>query len=132
MNGRASPLRPTRDLLVQLAALRISPNMDIDGAGASISQLQLVIENADEIVGCFTQGVAAIGQLLAHSAVAIEAGDVCADSLERLGFWMAESADFAASCVVLAAACRQHLAAAPNRSGFETGAGAPGVWRDAR
>lgn len=51
-------------------------------------------------------GISAIGQLLAHTSVQVETGELAQDMVEALGWLLAELGDPAAACVELAAPCR--------------------------
>lgn len=51
-------------------------------------------------------GLAALGQLVARCSMDLQDGSVPADSVESLGFLMAELGDLAAECMRIAAECR--------------------------
>ncbi|VTU12860.1 hypothetical protein SRS16CHR_00099 [Variovorax sp. SRS16] len=72
--------------------------------------LTAIAEDAQSTLATVHQGLGALGHLLAHSAVVIEDGTIGADSLESLGFLMAELGDLASACMTLAAQCRQAVA----------------------
>ncbi|WP_164255507.1 hypothetical protein [Variovorax sp. WS11] len=95
-----------RQLLAHLPRLPISDNGAVDANRASPGLLRSVAEDAEATMSTIHQGLGAIG-LLAHSAVPIEDGSIGADSLESLGFLMAELGDLAAACMTLAAHCRR-------------------------
>jgi hypothetical protein len=52
-------------------------------------------------------GMAAVGQLMAHSSPVIEDGTVGADSVESLGWLLSELGDLSGYCLVLASECRR-------------------------
>ena len=64
-------------------------------------------ENAEIVMAVCQNGMAALGQLLAHSSPVIKDGTVGADSVEALGWLIAELGDLTAYCLVLAADCRR-------------------------
>lgn len=64
-------------------------------------------DNAQAIMAVCQNGLGALGHLLANSSPVIEDGTVGADSIEALGWLMAELGDLAAHCMVLAAECRR-------------------------
>lgn len=107
MKTRAQALRPMRDLLARLPTLPLTRKQEIDFKTADPATLVAIGEDAEATMSAIHHGVGAIGQLLAHSAVVIEDGTIGADSLERLGFLMAELGDLAAGCMTLAAQCRR-------------------------
>ena len=64
-------------------------------------------ESAETVMAVCQNGMAALGQLLAHSSPVIEDGTVGADSLEALGWLISELGDLSGYCMVLAAECRR-------------------------
>ena len=100
-------LRPLRDLVAQLPRLPVDGRWNIDFQAADPALLATIAADAEATMAVIQSGLGAIGHLLAHSAVVIEDGTVGADSLESLGFLMAELGDLAAACMVLGAHCRQ-------------------------
>lgn len=69
--------------------------------------LAALAADAETTMAVIHLGMGAIGQLLAHSAVVNEDGTIGADSLESLGFLMAELGDLAACCMTLSTRCRR-------------------------
>jgi len=65
----------------------------------------LVKEDIIELV-LTAESIFAIGQLLAHASVQVETGELAQDTVEALGWLLAELGDAAAACVELAAPCR--------------------------
>ena len=114
---RAEPMRPMRQLLVQLPRLPFSDNGAVDVTRASPELLRSIAEDAEIAMSTIHQGLGAIGHLLAHSAVPIEDGTIGADSLESLGFLMAELGDLAAACLTLAVRCRRAAGPDDERAG---------------
>ena len=103
---RAKPMRPLRDLLARLPLLPVSCG-DVDFKAADASLLVSIGDDAEVTLQVIHHGVGCIGQLLSHSAPVIEDGTVSADTVEHLGYLMAELGDMAASLMTLAAHCRQ-------------------------
>jgi hypothetical protein len=75
--------------------------------GAPPTLLLTLASDAETTLSTIHQGLGAIGHLLAHSSPVIEDGTIGADSLEALGFLLAELGDLAAACMTLAAQCRR-------------------------
>src|SRR5687768_10215795 len=95
--SRTSSLRPMRHLLEKLPQLLLDATGDIDFACAAPILLRGLAEDAEATMSSIHQGLGAVGHLLAHSAVPIEDGTIGADSIESLGFLMAELGDLAAA-----------------------------------
>lgn len=100
-------LRPMRNLIEHLPRLPLDAAHRIDFRAAAPALLITLADDAEATMAAIQLGVGAIGHLLAHSAVVIEDGTIGADSLESLGFLMAELGDLAAACMTLAAHCRR-------------------------
>lgn len=97
---------PMRDLLNQLR--QVQPEVTITGITAIPHRLRAPLAESAEIVMAVCQnGMAAVGQLMAHSSPVIEDGTVGADSVESLGWLIAELGDLSGYCLVLAAECRR-------------------------
>ena len=95
-----------RDLLIQLR--QVQPEVTITGTTAIPYRLRApMAESAETVMAVCQNGMAALGQLLAHSSPVIEDGTVGADSVEALGWLIAELGDMTAYCLVLAAECRR-------------------------
>lgn len=110
MVTRDLPPRPMRDLLDQLARIPTDSSGQADLHACQASILLALAEDAEATMSSIHQGLGAVGHLLAHSAVPIEDGSIGADSVESLGFLMAELGDLAAACMTLAAHCRRAAA----------------------
>lgn len=110
MASRMEAIRPMRDLLARLPKLPVNRKQEIDFAAADPALLVAIAEDAEILMGAMHNGVGAIGQLLANSAVMVEDGTISADCMESLGFLIAELGDMAAGCMTLAAHCRRETA----------------------
>ena len=103
---RTIAVHPMRDLLIQLR--HVQPEVTITGTTFIPHRLRApMAESAETVMAVCQDGMAALGQLLAHSSPVIEDGTVGADSLEALGWLIAELGDMTAYCLVLAAECRR-------------------------
>ena len=97
---------PMRELLNQLR--QIQPEVTITGITAIPHRLRTPLAAAAETVMAVCQnGMAAVGQLMAHSSPVIEDGTVGADSVESLGRLLSELGDLSGYCLVLASECRR-------------------------
>lgn len=112
MGSRIEATRPMRSLLQGLPRLPVKSSGDIDFAAADPALLPELGDDAQTTVDVIHLGVGAIGHLLAQSAVLIEDGTVGADSLEAIGFLLAEMGDMAVGCMALVAQCRRETAGA--------------------
>lgn len=103
---RTNAVHPVRDLLSKLR--QVQPEVTITGTTAIPHRLRApMAESAETVMAVCQNGMAALGQLLAHSSPVIEDGTVGADSVEALGWLIAELGDMTAYCLVLAAECRR-------------------------
>ena len=107
MNSRTDAQRPMQALLARLPLLPLTGRNEVDFQAADPALLVSLADDAETTMSAINQGVGAIGHLLAHSAVVIEDGTIGADSIESLGFLLAEISDMASSCMVLASRCRR-------------------------
>lgn len=97
--------RPIRQLLSDLRKLEAGP-ADTAKTGVSALLNRRMAQNAETVMAICHHGLAALGLLLAHSSPVIEDGTVGADSVEALGWLMAEIGDLASACAVLSSECR--------------------------
>ena len=91
-----------------LSALR---KLDSETCGATKTEAQALLdrrvaESAATVMAVCHNGLAALRLLLAHSSPVIEDGTIGADSIDALGWLMAEIGDLAGACAVLAMDCR--------------------------
>ena len=105
-HARTSASHPMRELLNHLR--QVQPVVGRGGSASIPTSLrQPLSENAEIVMAVCQNGMAALGNLLAHSSPVIEDGTVGADSVEALGWLIAELGDMTAYCLVLAAECRR-------------------------
>jgi hypothetical protein len=81
---------------------------DFDASDATV--LVQLAEAAELLQRVLQLGISAIGQLLAHASVQVETGELAQDTVEALGWLLAELGDAAAACVELAVPCRHATA----------------------
>jgi hypothetical protein len=98
---RAVSQKPMRELLELLRQLAPDYRCEFSVLPTKQSQAQLAA-SATSVMSVCNHGMAAIGHLLAHSAPVIEDGTIGADTVEALGWLLAELGDLAAYCMVLA------------------------------
>ena len=102
--------RPVFDLIRQLPRCQVSATGDIDYDASDPAVIQGVGENAAQVMATMHRGTAAIGLLLANAGPEIEARSLSADVVADLGFLLAELADLAAQCDLIATSCRRATA----------------------
>ena len=108
---RLLPDDPMRNLIDWLPMLKVSEStQQVDFQATDPGVLAVIGEAAETTMNVLHRGIGSIGNLLAHSAVAIEDGSISSDSVEALGYLMASLGALAAGSMVLAARCRRELA----------------------
>lgn len=110
MARRMEAIQPMRGLLRKLPRLPMTRKQEIDFPAADPALLVDIADDAETLMGALHNGTAAIGQLLANSAVMVEDGTISAGCLEALGFLLSEMGDMGAGLMTLAAACRHATA----------------------
>ena len=109
MGAKISTLRPARDLIHQLSLLPTRPDLSVDYEAADAALLLALAENGETVMNAFQQGLSALGVILAHASPEV-GSEIGSDTIEALGWFMAETADIAAALLVLARACRHYTA----------------------
>ena len=109
MGANISIRRPARDLLHQLSMLQIRPDFSVDYEAADAVLLLALAENSETVMATIQQGLSALGVILAHASPEV-GSEIGSDTIEALGWFMAETADIAAALLVLTRACRGHIA----------------------
>lgn len=107
------PARPLRELLHQLPLLAAMQPTRCGVTGGSPTFLASVAANADATMRMVHLGVGALGNLVARCSMDLQDGSVSSESIENLGFLMAELGDLAAECLQIASRCRAGLQQAP-------------------
>lgn len=99
--------RPVRALMRDLPVLQKTRNACCEPEDRDT--LQRLVESAEITMRTIHLGLGALGHLLARSSLDIQDGSVPADSMENLGFLMAELGDLAAECMRVAGECQSQL-----------------------
>lgn len=99
--------RPLRDLLVRLPQLVTNKQGKLDLLASSPSLVLEVAERAETSVKAINLGIAAVGNLMPYAALEIEDGTIATGTVEALGWLLSELGELAATCMILAAECRQ-------------------------
>lgn len=102
--------RPTRSLMELLPRLVVNDQGEPDFDASEATNLEQIAQATELLQRILQLGISAIGQLLAHASVQVETGELAQDSVEALGWLLAELGDAAAACVELAAPCRRATA----------------------
>ena len=109
MGANVSTMRPARDLLHQLPLLPTRPDRRVDYEAADAALLLALAENGETVMNTIQQGLSALGVILAHASPEV-GSEIGSDTIEALGWFMAETADIAAALLVLTRACRHYTA----------------------
>lgn len=109
MGADVSTMRPARDLLHQLPMLQTRPDLGVDYEAADAALLLALAENGEAVMNTFQRGLSALGVILAQASSEV-GSEIGSDIIEALGWFMAETADIAATLLVLSRACRHHTA----------------------
>lgn len=107
MAANVSTLRPARDLLHQLPLLTIRPDFSVDYEAAGAALLLAVAENGETVMNAFQLGLSALGLILAHASPEV-GSEIGSDTIEALGWFMAETPDIASALLVLTRSCRHY------------------------
>jgi hypothetical protein len=99
-------------LVDELPSLQMNENGAIDFTATPAVVLASIADKAQTTTAVIGLGLSAIGNLMACAAPEMEDGTISADTVEALGWLMAELGEMAAVCFVLATLCRQHGCAA--------------------
>lgn len=109
MGAKLSTMRPARDLIHQLPLLPTRPDLRVDYEAADAALLLALAVNGETVMNAFQQGLSALGVILAHASPAV-GSEIGYDTIEALGWFMAETADIAAALLVLTRSCRHYTA----------------------
>lgn len=105
MGANVSTMRPARDLMHQLPMLQTRPDLVVDYEVADAALLLALAENGEAVMNTFQRGLSALGVILAQASSEV-GSEIGSDTIEALGWFMAETADIAAALLVLTRACR--------------------------
>ena len=103
-------VRGMGNLVCQLPRLLTNEVGEVDYPASPPDLLVRIGENADTAVGAIQLGIAAIGRILAFAAPEVEDGTVSSDTVEALGWLLAEMGELAAALTVMGARCRRETA----------------------
>ena len=101
--------RPMRELLLQLPLLPVTPDHRIDYDAADPASLVQLAENAQTVMNTINMGLSAVGTILAHAASEV-GSEIGGDTIEALGWFVAETSDVSATLLSLVTACRHYTA----------------------
>lgn len=101
--------RPTRQLLLRLPLLPTTPDHRIDYVAADPALLVQLADDAETVVNTISLGLSALGTILAHAASEV-GSEIGSDTIEAIGWYLAESSDASATRLSLIAASRHHTA----------------------
>lgn len=104
-----SSAHPLRDFILQLPLLSITANSEIHYEQADPALLVQLADNGEIAMRTIQLGLSAIGLLLANSAPEVEANEFSGDSIEALGWLLAEWGEFAAVAHCISAGCRRQI-----------------------
>jgi hypothetical protein len=102
--------RAMRGLVARLPRLQCDKDGCVDFAASDAALLVQLADDAETAVSAISLGISAIGNLMAYAAPEIEDGTVSSDTVEALGWHLAETGELAAVLAVLAAHCRRETA----------------------
>ena len=104
------PARPVFDLIRQLPCCQVNAMDEIDYDASAPALMLRMGENAAQVMATMHRGTAAIGLLLANAGPEIETRSLSVDMVADLGSLLAELADLAAQCDLIATGCRRATA----------------------
>ena len=107
---RDTSSRPVFDLIRHLPCCEVSAIGEIDYEASDPGLIQRIGDSAAKVMATMHRGTAAIGLLLANAGPEIETRSLSADVVTDLGFLLAELADLAAQCDLIATSCRRATA----------------------
>ena len=102
--------RPMRDLLLLLPRLEVTETLEVDYTATDAALLLLICDEAEATMETVLRGLSTIGMLLANATPEIETGEIGANAIEALGWFIGELGEFSAACHCLAAAGRRYVA----------------------
>ena len=101
--------RPTRQLMLRLPLLPTTPDHRVDSEAADPALLVELADDAETVVNTISMGLSALGTILAHAASEV-GSEIGTDTIEAIGWYIAESSETSATLLSLIAACRHHTA----------------------
>jgi hypothetical protein len=108
---------PMRDLLLLMPHLPIRGKCEIDYEAADADLLVDIAQQAETTLRTVHRGTSAIGELLVYVSPEVETGELPANTIEALGWLLAELGDLAATAHLLMAGCLHYTSDyAPRRA----------------
>lgn len=115
--GNTANPRPMRDLLLLMPHLPVREKSEIDYASADPDLLVDIARHADTTLRTVHLGTAAIGELLVSVSPEVGTGEFPANTIEAIGWLLAELGDLAATAHHLVAGCQRYTSDyAPRRA----------------
>lgn len=102
--------QPFRQLVALLPHLALTEQGLPDYAASDAAVLVQIAEACELLQRVISLGVGAVGQLLAHSSVDVETGELGQEAVEAVGWLVSEVCDGSAAFMALAARCRHATA----------------------
>jgi len=100
--------RPMRDLLLLMPHLPIRDGCDIDYEAADADLLVAIARHAETTLRTVHLGTSAIGELLVYASPEIAIGEFPANTIEAIGWLLADLGDLAATAHLLMAGCQHY------------------------
>ena len=101
-------VRPVRDLLLLMPLLPIRNCCEINYEAADADLLVDIARHAETTLRTVHLGTSAIGELLVHASPEIGTGEFPANTIEALGWLLADLGDLAATAHLLMAGCQHY------------------------
>ena len=102
--------RPVFDLIRQLPRCEVIGTGEIDYEASDPALIRTIGENAAQVMATMHMGISAVGLLLANAGPEVETRSMSADVVEAVGYLLAEIADIAVQCDLIATSCRRYTA----------------------
>lgn len=100
--------RPICDLLLLMPFLPIRDKCEIDYEAADADLLVDIARHAETILRTVHKGTSAIGELLVYVSPEIGTGEFPANTIEAIGWLLADLGDLAATAHLLIAGCQHY------------------------
>mgnify|MGYP001575434000 CR=1 FL=1 len=99
--------RPTRELLLRLPLLPTTPDHRIDYERAAPDVVRALADSLETVIATFNLGLSAVGVILAHASAEV-GSEIGSETIESLGWFIAEASDMTAALQSLAHSCRYY------------------------
>ncbi|MBK7646687.1 MAG: hypothetical protein IPJ12_05885 [Betaproteobacteria bacterium] len=100
--------RPMRDLMLLMPHLPIRDKCEIDYEAADADLLVDIARHAETTLRTVHLGTSAIGELLVYASPEIGTGEFPANTIEAIGWLLADLGDLAATAHLLMAGCQHY------------------------